>query len=144
MTDESRRSFLRKLQEHPKGIKLSELILKRMPMDALTWLAPVVLEEVNEEGFSGFDDLVGSHLGQTFLNRHYKRDSILELVGKQYEAEIKSKPDRLSDFMKIVQKRHDLKYNKKKLEPKATIEFDSSKAIARFAGSYVRKSFYQG
>ena len=35
-------------QEHPIGVKLSELILKRMPMDALTWLAPVVLEEVNE------------------------------------------------------------------------------------------------
>ena len=37
--------------------------------------------------------------------------------------------------------RHDLKYNKKKLEPKATIEFDSTKVYVRFAGSYVRECF---
>ena len=117
---------------------LSELILKRMPMDALAWLAPNVLEEVNEAGDCRFDDLAGFDFCQTFLNRHYKSDSILALVGKEFEAEKKSKPDRLSDVMKIVQKRHDLKYNKKKLEPKATIEFDSTDPDVRFAGSYVR------
>ncbi|CAG5105154.1 Oidioi.mRNA.OKI2018_I69.chr1.g1882.t1.cds [Oikopleura dioica] len=116
---------------------LSELILKRMPMDALAWLAPNVLEGVNEQGDCRFDDLAGFDFCQTFLNQHYKRDSILELVGKEFEAEKKSKPDRLSDVMKIVQKRHDLKYNKKKLEPKATIEFDSTDPVVRFAGSYL-------
>ncbi|CAG5105155.1 Oidioi.mRNA.OKI2018_I69.chr1.g1883.t1.cds [Oikopleura dioica] len=116
---------------------LSELILKRMPMDALAWLAPNVLEDVNEEGDCRFDDLAGFDFCQTFLNRHYKRDSILELVGKEFEAEKKSKPDRLSDVMKIVQKRHDLKYNKKKLEPKATIEFKRSKLDVRFSSSYL-------
>ena len=118
---------------------LSELILKRMPMDALAWLAPYVLDEVNEAGDCRFDDLAGFDFCQTFLNRHYKSDSILALVGKEFEAEKKSKPDRLSDVMKIVQKRHDLKYNKKKLEPKATIEFDFTDPDVRFAGSYVRE-----
>ena len=137
MTYESRRSLLKKMQDHPRSVELSELILERMPMDVLTWVAPIVLEQINEDGYSSFDAMTSPLFCRTFLNPHYKRDTILELVGKELEAEIKSKPDRLSDVMKIVQKRHDMKYNKKKLEPKVTIEFKSSEVDVRFGRSFV-------
>ncbi|CAG5094210.1 Oidioi.mRNA.OKI2018_I69.XSR.g13350.t1.cds [Oikopleura dioica] len=125
------------MQEHPRSVELSELILERMPMDVLTWIAPIVLEQINEDGCSNFDAMTSPLFCRTFLNPHYKRDTILELVGKELEAEINSKPDRLSDVMKIVQKRHDMKYNKKKLEPKATIEFKSSEVEVKFGRSFL-------
>ncbi|CAG5114342.1 Oidioi.mRNA.OKI2018_I69.chr2.g8401.t1.cds [Oikopleura dioica] len=116
---------------------LSELIFERMPMDSLTLLAPFVLESDDRS----FDDLTRTLFCRNFLNYHYERDTILDLVGKEFEAEKKGKPDRLSEIMKIIQKREDLKNNKKKLIPKATMElftehefFGSS---VKFSGSYI-------
>ena len=115
--DEFRR---KSLLDYP-GILL-ELIIERLPMDLLMKLTPVVLENV-EKGDGKFDELVTPLFCRSFLQSHYKTDRILELVGKEFEAKNKRKPDRLSDILKIFQKRDDLQNNPKKLTPKLTLEF---------------------
>ena len=117
--DEFRRSTLRKMLDYPQI--LSELIIERLPMDLLTKLVPVVLENI-EKG-ERFDELLSPLFCRSFLQSHYESNTILQLVGKELEAEKKRKPDRLSEIMKIIQKRDDLKNNPKKLTPKLTLEF---------------------
>ena len=124
--DEFRRSTLRKMLDYPPI--LSELIFERLPMDLLIKLAPVVLENI-EEGDGNFDDLVRPCFCRRLLQSQYKTDRILELVGKEFEAKNKRKPDRLSDILKILQKRDDLQNNPKKLTPKLTLEFTKRPGI---------------
>ena len=138
-----RRRTLRKIQAHPSRETLSKLIFERMPIDALELLAPIVLEN-NKEEQTTFDDLTPTSpvFCSNLLNRYYKNDTILELVGKKFDAVNKRKPEKLSDVMSIIQKRIDLKDNPKKIEPKATMEFENydentEEAFFRISESYV-------
>ena len=139
--DEFRCSTLRKMLGSSDPETLGGLIFERLSMDLLTKLAPIVLENLEQDD-GKFDDLASPLFCRSFLNSHYERDTILELVGKELEAEKKRKPDRLSEIMKIIQKRDDLKNNRKKLKPKLTIEFKKKYEIldagfVKCSGSYV-------
>lgn len=143
MANEARRSILKGMQDHPHSVILSELIFKRMPFDVLALIAPIVLEKI-EDGYSSFDALTSVDFCSYLLNRHYKSDAILELLGQEFYKENKRKPDRLSEVAKIIQKRLDLKNNKKSLKRKASIEFEKDEPFVKFSRSYViRTVFYK-
>ena len=107
-------------------------------MDALELLAPIILES-NRDDRSNFDSMTPT--SPTFccklLNRHYKSDRILELVGKEFEGVNRRKPEKLSDLMSIIEKRIHLKKNRKAIIPKVTMEFESKEPFVRLSESYV-------
>ena len=141
--EEFRLRTLRKIQAHPTCDTLSKLILERMPMDALELLAPVVLD-VDEFEDTTVDDITPRNCSNfigNLLNRHYKNDTILELVGKNWEVHRRNKPNWLAEMMDIIDQRVVLKENNKKYkrlrELKVVMEFDSEDPFIRFSESYV-------
>ncbi|CAG5104687.1 Oidioi.mRNA.OKI2018_I69.chr1.g1453.t1.cds [Oikopleura dioica] len=136
MTEEFRRSTLQKIRNHPNSQILFELIFKRLQFEDLALMAPIVLEKT-DNGYGTFDSLFSPDFSSYALNRHYKSDAILALVGEEFYRENERKPETLSEVAQIIQKRIDLRNNRKNLEKKTTIKFSTDKPLVRFSHSYL-------
>ncbi|CAG5104686.1 Oidioi.mRNA.OKI2018_I69.chr1.g1452.t1.cds [Oikopleura dioica] len=136
MTEEFRRSTLEKIRDHPNSQILFELIFKRLQLEDLALIAPIVLEKT-DDGYASFDSISSPDFSSYALNRHYKSDTILALVGEEFYRENERKPETLSEVAQIIQKRIDLRSNRKILEKKTTIEFSTDKPLVRFSHSYL-------